>query len=129
MEDLRTIEKKLNNLSARGDEIAEKTNESLSRFSRAALKVFEDACDRVDDFIHENPDAVPGAILVAGSLILPTLVGLSIPEVIDMYHRGAPHTPIMGSDIGNMLAPVVTNMYLFNEGVKRVTNGKTDLFK
>lgn len=111
------------------NEASDKATEKLAKFKKAAETVLIKARDGIDDFMKKNPGALPGAILVAGSLVLPTMVGMAIPEVIDMAHRHVAANPIGAKDIVGMIGIVEANAFVFNEGIKKMTNNKVDMLR
>ena len=128
-EKARQFSNKINEWAVKGNELSDNATERLVKFTKAAGAVFDKACDRADEFMKKNPNAVAGAMLVAGSLVLPTMVGIAIPEVIDMAHRGVVAGPVTAGDIIGMIGVVEMDALVFNEGVKMMTNCKVDMFK
>lgn len=116
-------------LSKEANQVSDEAFEKVKKFGKAAVRVFDKACEKTDDFMKKNPNALSGALLVAGSLVLPTMVGLSIPEVIDMAHRGVVAGPVTAGDVVGLFAIAETHAFTFNEGIKMMTNNKVDMFK
>ena len=116
-------------LKNEANQASDEAFEKVKKIGQAAVRVFDNACEKTDEFMKKNPNAVAGALLVAGSLVLPTMVGLAIPEVIDMAHRGVVAGPVTAGDIVGMIGVVQMHAITFNEGVKMMTNNKVDMFK
>jgi hypothetical protein len=52
------------------NETSDKAVEKITKFTKAAESVLVKARDGIDNFMKKNPGALPGAVLVAGSLVL-----------------------------------------------------------
>lgn len=111
------------------NEVSDKNSEKLVKFGKAAETVLVKARNSIDDFMKKNPNALAGALLVAGSLVLPTMVGLSIPEVIDMANRHVVANPVGVKDVFTAFMIAESDAWVFNEGIKMMTNNKVDMYK